>query len=197
MRNWTSDPAVIRSGFRETFHSLGDPDFGENGSGEDAERAWWRKVVERTAVSAGIDPADDLFEPCFADLFDHYAAGAAWKVFPEVEGVLREVRAAGAKMAVVSNFDRRLHRVLDELGLTGCFDLVLTSADVAARKPSPKLLHEAVRRLDGHPEKTCLVGDSEGADGGSARSAGISCFILDRPRTTLRSYLEWLSENFS
>ncbi|HVJ46302.1 MAG TPA: hypothetical protein VM511_07950, partial [Luteolibacter sp.] len=66
MRNWTSDPAVIRSGFRETFHSLGDPEFGENGSGEDAERAWWRKVVERTAVSAGIDPADDLFEPCFA-----------------------------------------------------------------------------------------------------------------------------------
>ena len=109
-RGWLTDPAIIRSGFRATFAGMGDPKFTDQASGEAAERDWWREVVVRTAVSAGVDPGHEFFESCFEDLFTHYAAGAAWKAFPEVEGVLLEARKAGYRMMVVSNFDRRLHR---------------------------------------------------------------------------------------
>jgi putative hydrolase of the HAD superfamily len=192
---WDSDEADLKRGFRETFAGLAEPDFSK-GEGDAAERVWWREVVSRTAVLAGIDPAGEKFEECFEELFEHYANGAAWKVFPEAIGVLEKLRAEDLKMAVVSNFDRRLHRVLKELGLAGYFDLVLTSADVSARKPSPKLLEVAMARFSQAPETTRLVGDSRSADGGAANAAGVKVFILDRPETTLADFGKWLGVNF-
>jgi len=98
------------------------------------------------------------------------------------------------KLAVVSNFDRRLHRVLAEHGLTEPFELILTSADVSSRKPSPVILQEAMKRLSHTPAETRLVGDSQTADGGAAAAAGVDVFILDRPRTTLVDFVRWLDE---
>jgi putative hydrolase of the HAD superfamily len=192
---WDSDEGELKRGFRDTFAGLAEPDFSK-WDGDAAERAWWREVVARTAVSAGIDPAGGKFEECFEELFEYYASGAAWSVFPEAIEVLEKLRAEDLKRAVVSNFDRRLHRVLEELGLAGWFDLVLTSADVAARKPSPKLLQVAMAKFSQSPATTRLVGDSQFADGGAATAAGVEVFILDRPETSLADFVKWLDESF-
>lgn len=191
---WEVAAADLRTSFRATFGGLGDPHFSDHMDGDSAERAWWREVVRRTGIAVGIEPEGTAFDQCFDELFQHYAAGSAWCVFPEVVDVLGERRSLGAKLAVVSNFDRRLHRVLAELGLVEYFDLVLTSADVSARKPSPILLGEAMNRLGHAPETTRLVGDSASADGGAAAAAGVGVFILDRPHTTLVDFLHWLDE---
>lgn len=194
---WEVDAVDLRRSFRATFGGLGDPHFSDHADGDAAERAWWREVVRRTGIAVGVEPEGVAFDQCFDELFEHYAAGSAWSVFPEVMEVLGEIRNRGAKLAVVSNFDRRLHRVLAELGLAECFDLVLTSADVSARKPSPILLGEAMNRLGHAPETTRLVGDSASADGGAAAAAGVGVYILDRPRTTLQDFTKWLDEDFS
>jgi len=194
---WEVEAADLRCSFRSTFGNLDDPHFSYHADGDAAERAWWREVVRRTALAVGIEPEGDDFDRCFGELFDHYAAGSAWSVFPEVTEVLDEIRSRGMKLAVVSNFDRRLHRVLAEQGLAECFDLVLTSADVSSRKPSPILLGEAMSRLGHAPGTTRLVGDSASADGGAAAAAGVEVYILDRPRTTLRDFTKWLDEDFS
>lgn len=196
-RGWETDAAVIRAGFRETFAGLGEPAFSLKDNGNAAEREWWRQVVDRTALSAGIDPAGADFADCFNGLFDHYARGDAWRPFSEVAGVLERLKGTGVKMAVVSNFDRRLHRVLEELDLAKWFDLVLTSADVRARKPSPRLLDEAMDRLGVTPAKSRLTGDSEHADGGAAKAAGVPLFLLNRPRITLTDFVNWLPKDFS
>ncbi len=194
---WETDPAAIRKSFRSTFSSLPDPDYPAHPDGDAAERAWWRRVVDATATAAGIDPAAPAFAPCFRDLFHHYARGDAWTVFPEVPAILEELRATGARMAVVSNFDLRLHQVLDELRLTRHFDLILTSACVRARKPSPLLLRAALSHFHTPPALARLVGDSGTADGGAARAAGIPAYILDRPATTLDDFTRWLqADNF-
>jgi putative hydrolase of the HAD superfamily len=194
---WVVDPSALRPAFVRAFGDVGLPEFSTSGNGETAEREWWRKVVARTAESVGVDVSRGHFESCFDGLYRHYAAGDAWRVFPEVLPVLREAGNLGFRLAVVSNFDRRLHQVLDELDLTRYFDLVLTSADVGSRKPSPVLIFEAMRRLGARPETTSIVGDSEREDGGAAKAAGVPAFILNRSGTTLRNYLEWVSENFS
>lgn len=196
-RGWETDAGAIRAGFRQTFGGLGEPAFSEKDDGDAAEREWWRQVVDRTAVSAGIDPARADFADCFNGLFDHYARGDAWRPFPEVTGVLEILKGTGVKMAVVSNFDRRLHRVLEELDLAKWFDLVLTSADVKARKPSPRLLNEAMDRLGSTSARTRLTGDSGHADGGAAEAAGVPLFLLNRPQTTLCDFVNWLRKDFS
>ena len=185
---WAAEELHLKRSFREIFAGLADPEFQDHTDGDLAERAWWRGVVRETAAAAGVEPEGEAFEECFADLFGHYAAGSAWAVFPEVRGVLEELKDCGFRMAVVSNFDRRLHRVLEELDLTRWFDLVLTSADVSARKPSPVLLQSAMRHLAVAPEHTRLVGDSQSADGGAAAAAGVEAFILNRPHTTLADF---------
>jgi len=186
---WEVGEGVLKEGFRKAFGGIGDPEFG-SGPGDDAERAWWREVVAVTAEVAGIDRRAEGFEECFQGLFDHYAAGAAWTVFPEVRQVLADLRARGFRMAVVSNFDRRLHGVLEELDLAGSFDLILTSADVSARKPSPRLLQAAMDHFGASPARSILVGDSPSADGGAATAAGVEVFLLDRPATGLNHFSE-------
>lgn len=187
-RGWAVEEAHLKQSFRKTFTGLGDPEFQDHTDGDAAEREWWRNVVRETAVAVGIEPEGGAFEGCFGDLFGHYAAGEAWVAFPEVASVLAELKGRGFRMAVVSNFDRRLHQVLEELDLTRWFDLVLTSADVSARKPSPVLLQVAMHQLAVSPQRTRLVGDSRTADGGAAAAAGVEAFILDRPHITLADF---------
>ncbi|WAC20760.1 HAD-IA family hydrolase [Luteolibacter sp. SL250] len=192
---WEVEEEILKAGFRKAFSGIGEPRFG-HGPGDDAERDWWREVVAVTAETAGIDRGAPGFGECFAALFDHYAAGSAWTVFPEVVEVLADFRKQGFRMAVVSNFDRRLHRVLEELGLAEWFDLILTSADVSARKPSPVLLQTAMNHFSVPPSHAVLVGDSRDADGGAAAAAGVRAFILDRPTTDLRSFASMVREIF-
>ncbi len=195
-RGWVVEAEDLKKSFREIFSGIGDPDFQDSGDGDAAEREWWRRVVRETALAVGVDPVGEAFEECFEDLFAHYAAGRAWAVFPEVRELLADLKGKGFKMAVVSNFDRRLHRLLEELDLTRWFDLVLTSADVSARKPSPVLLEAAMEQLSVTAGRTRLVGDSRSADGGAATAAGVEVFILDRPLQTLEAFAAGMDEYF-
>ncbi len=147
-------------------------------------------------MATGYDPGSSHFSGIFDQLFAHYASGSAWKLFPETKEVLESFRNDGVKMALVSNFDSRLDRVLGDLGIRGFFDHVLTSADVAARKPDPAILWKMLELTGADPAACCLAGDSETADGGAARSCGIDFFHIDRPATDLTAFKEWHAAKF-
>ena len=124
---------------------------------------------------------------CFEALFEHYACFTAWRVFPEAAEALDEARREGFRVAVVSNFDRRLHRILEGAGLS--FEFVLTSADARVRKPDPAIFRQALDRLDLQPAEVLHAGDSAMADVAGARAAGIEPYLLDRPCRNLRGFL--------
>lgn len=180
-----------KSAFRTAFSLAPDPEYEIHETGDRAERTWWRTVVAESAHATGIRPSRETMDTAFETLFDHYASGSAWELFPEVEQVLRSFEEQGLKMAVVSNFDLRLHRILDELGTAGYFETILTSADAAARKPSPDILHLLVEGSGIVRENGCLVGDSLEADGGAANSMEIPFYHLDRPDRTLVDFADW------
>ncbi|MBK9369213.1 MAG: hypothetical protein IPN01_23430 [Deltaproteobacteria bacterium] len=71
-------------------------------------RRFWRFVVAEATGSA--DPA--LFEAAYA----HFAKASAWRVNPGVVDALSALRAAGLKLAVLSNWDTRLPGTLAALG---------------------------------------------------------------------------------
>ncbi|WP_353568345.1 HAD-IA family hydrolase [Haloferula sargassicola] len=175
--------AELERRFRRSFATLPPPDFARAPTGDEAERAWWRSLVE-TALDRPL--ADDAF----AALFDHYAQPEAWTVFPEVAEVLERARTLGWKLAVVSNFDRRLHAILAGHGLAGHFEAIISSADAAARKPEPAIFHHALRQLGVAPEQALHAGDSLPLDVEAAVSCGIRAIHIDRPLTTLRAVFE-------
>jgi len=141
------------------------------------ELDWWRVVV-RASFGAGADhPA---FEDCFQALYRHYADGRAWAVFPDVAPALRELRARGLRLAVVSNFDGRLPGLLADLALASLLDAVVWSTLAGAAKPSAPIFHCAERALAVPVHMICHVGDDLDADVRGARAAGAVAVHLHR-----------------
>lgn len=103
--------------------------------------------------------------------------------YPEVAGALADLRAAGLRIAVVSNWDCSLPGVLSEVGLGGAVDTVVLSAEVGAAKPDPRIFAVALERLRRRAAEALFVGDSPETDVGGARAAGIRAVLLDRSGT--------------
>ena len=89
------------------------------------------------------------------------------------------------KLGVISNFDGRLHGILDDLGIMSCFDLVVSSSDVGVWKPSPEIFEVALRRAECNARHALHVGDEPAADWHGAGRAGMQVFELQRPEVSL------------
>ena len=108
-------------------------------------------------------------------------AGLRFRAFDEVPDVLRALRARGARLIVVSNWDVSLHGVLRDTGLADLLDGVLTSAEERISKPDPRIFERALQLAGGvSPEQAWHVGDDLGADVGGAQTAGIAPVLVDR-----------------
>jgi putative hydrolase of the HAD superfamily len=179
------EPDAIREAFPRAFARADPPDYERHENGHLAEQAWWRGVVEATLGQAVSDEA-------FETVFDHYAQGNAWRAFEEVGAVLGRCHELGLRCVVISNFDRRLHAILSDLGLTDGFEHIVTSADARARKPSSGIFANALGQLDLDAGRILHVGDSEQADFQGAAATGIRSYLLQRPTNDLRDFLRWV-----
>jgi putative hydrolase of the HAD superfamily len=112
--------------------------------------------------AAEVDLAPGSFAPQFV-------AALEIEDEPGARRACRELRAAGLRLAVVSNWDVGLHDHLARLGLAALVDTVVASADVGVAKPDPAIFVEALRRLGVAAEHAVHVGDGpEDADGAGA-----------------------------
>ena len=102
--------------------------------------------------------------------------------FPDARDALVRVRAAGARVVVVSNWDVSLADVLERVGLAPLLHGVVTSAAAGARKPDPAIFRCALALADVEPGRVVHVGDSAGEDVAGARAAGIRAVLLHRGR---------------
>ena len=195
-RGHNVDENSWKRAFKTAFLQTPDPVYVLPSKGDSVEREWWRTVVTNAAIATGFQIKNLHFDEIFNQLFDHYSAGSAWKLFPETRVVLESLRNENTRMVVVSNFDSRLGRVLLELGIREYFDHVLTSADVGARKPDPSILRKMFELTGADPSVCCLAGDSKMADGGAAGAAGIAFFPIERPRSNLADFRDWHTSNF-
>ena len=89
------------------------------------------------------------------------------------------MRALGLKVALVSNYDGRLHRVVAELGLRPYFDAVLASSEVGWAKPSPRIYAAALDALGVAPAEALMVGDRQREDVEGATAAGLRALLYD------------------
>jgi len=143
-------------------------------TGERHERHRWQTIVQQV-----FDDIEDS-AGCFDALFAHFGRPAAWHCFPDVSPVLKDLRRKGYKLGIASNFDRRLHGVLNGLSIGGLFELRAVSSEVGYRKPS-RHFFAAVEQLAGVPaHRILMVGDDVENDITAARHAGMSAVPIDR-----------------
>jgi putative hydrolase of the HAD superfamily len=107
-------------------------------------------------------------------------ASLRFELMPDALPALDALDAAGARLAVVSNWDYDLPSVLAGLGVADRFAAVQTSAGAGAAKPDPAIFLSALARLGAAPAQAVHCGDSPRFDCAGARAAGIEAVLIDR-----------------
>lgn len=135
-----------------------------------------RLLIER-AVPENTN--DELLERCFLDFKKHYKEHSAdnTKPYDGIIPVLREIKAKGIKLAVVSNKADFAVQTLVEEYFQGLFDFAVGEREGIRRKPCPDSVNEAIRVLDASPDEVVYVGDSE-VDIETSRNAGVNCVAV-------------------
>ena len=168
-------PEVVEKRFRAAFKASPAPCYLPQADGHTAERSWWRALVlEATQI-----PDSESFALLFDQLFAHYEQPSAWQLYPDTLPFLREA-SAKYRLAVVSNFDDRLHPILNGLGLSPFLEVALSSSEAQSQKPDSKIFEMALAKLALPPEEVLHIGDSRKADYEGAFKAGLQAFHLQR-----------------
>lgn len=154
-----------------------DPSRDRFSSHPEGERGWWMRLLERMCEHLGAAPPSRF---AAAELFHRFGSGDAYEVYPEVPGVLAALREQGLKLGVVSNWDHRLPKVLEELGLAPLLDAIVYSAAVGAEKPDRRIFLYALGELGVEPGEALHVGDGRLEDVEGAVAAGMLALHLTR-----------------
>lgn len=101
-----------------------------------------------------------------------------WCRRPGVTRTLEQLRAAGVKLGVLSDYPAQ--QKLEALGLAGYFSPVLCTTDreINALKPDPRGFRHACDVWGLLPEEVLYVGDRPEVDGAGASAAGLPCVIV-------------------
>ena len=141
------------------------------------EPDFWQGFLNR--VRSFLD-GGTVSAAAFERLAIHFRTPASWTVYEDVLSTLEELSRRDFKLAVVSNWDSFLPKLLAALDLDRFFPVVAVSAIEETGKPDPEIFHRACRRLGIAPDEALHVGDSVAEDLEGARGAGLSAFLLDR-----------------
>jgi putative hydrolase of the HAD superfamily len=107
-------------------------------------------------------------------------AALHFRAYPDAAPALRELRARGLRLVVVSNWDASLHERLAETGLAPLVDGAVASAEIGHAKPDGAIFAHALA-LAGAPAAAALhAGDSPDADVGGALAAGLRAVLVAR-----------------
>jgi putative hydrolase of the HAD superfamily len=180
------DAGALERAFRAAWKQAMPPEE-TTGPRPDDDRTWWRGLVEQVLDRVGGDASIDrgVF---FTELWEEFAKPGVWELFPETHAVVSKM-ANRHRLGVLSNFDSRLHTILNHLGLAHFFEHVVVSSEVGVEKPSARMFGEALDRFDVRAEEVLHVGDEPEADWRGAREAGLRVFELRRPENSLRDLL--------
>ena len=169
------NPAALENGFRSAWKTVPRlPDV--PGPRPDDGKSWWHHVVLKTFENAGakLDPFEDFFDA----VYQEFSLPDIWRLEPGALDLLQDLRRAGFRLGIISNFDLRLYEILRHLGVSSLFEQTIVSSQVGADKPSPRIFEEALQRFQVGPAELLHVGDDKVADGDGAQAVGMQTFIL-------------------
>lgn len=187
LRRW--DPDIIRTA--EQRHglppgSLTAVAFGDTallqeaitGRLDDAE--WRAEIVSRLAGVHGHA----------AELVVQDWSEPTGEVVPEVLQIVRELRATGTKVGLLTNATTRLTEDLRRLDLDGELDVIVGTAGLGVAKPDHRAFRTACHELGARPEDCVFVDDTPRNVRAAAALRMRAHQFVDAPR--LRGYLNRL-----
>jgi len=100
--------------------------------------------------------------------------------FPDAIPALSELRERGLTVVIASNWDCSLPDWLRPAGILELVDGVVTSAEVGAAKPNPRVFQRALGLAGVEPGEALHVGDKVDNDVEGAAAAGVRGVLIQR-----------------
>jgi phosphonatase-like hydrolase len=162
-----------------------------------------RLLLERAGRAGVAEAAPQVHADFQKRMIHHYQTSDMVCPMPGAEEVFRELRGRGIAVALDTGFDREtLDVIVDRLGWEGAIDTSVASDEVPNGRPSPDLIHAAMRATNVTESRLVgKVGDSvsdieEGLAAGCGLVAAVLCV---RTREVVAQYpsvhaIETLSE---
>ena len=138
-----------------------------------------RRRLREFLPAVGIGYAEQRLDEIFEGYLRAYEA--AWRAFPDVDGALTALTAAGLTLAVLTNGTvEQQSAKLARCGLAGRVGPLFTAEDLGVAKPDPSAFRLCCDRLGLAPDAVLSVGDRHDLDVLPARAAGLRAVHLDR-----------------
>ena len=100
--------------------------------------------------------------------------------FDDAAPVLDALAERGLVVGMITNIDSDGAGLAASIGLTGRLDVIVTSSEVQAEKPSRRIFDEALRRAGVDARDAVHVGDQPTTDIDGALGAGLAAVLIDR-----------------
>ncbi|WP_413520880.1 phosphoglycolate phosphatase [Psychrobacter glacincola] len=129
-----------------------------NGSRMLVERALVGKieVLDGELTKEDVDHAEQVFFDAYSNM-----GGSKTIAYPDVDGGLKKLQAAGFKLALVTNKPIRfVPKILQFFGWQDLFSEVLGGDSLSVKKPDPAPLLHVCEALDVTPAQAIMIGDS-------------------------------------
>jgi len=112
-------------------------------------------------------------------LVENTQDSANWdQILPGTRKALERIRRQYA-IAVISNADGRIDRVLTRCGIADCFQSITDSGNLGHEKPHPAIFAAALGEMKAEPAESLYVGDVYSVDYLGARNSGMDAVLFD------------------
>ncbi len=148
-----------------------------------------RLLIER-AVPQGLESGEiDRIHQEFMEYYKLHCADKT-KPYAGIVELIRALRSAGCRTAVVSNKADAAVQELCEQYFPGLFDFALGERPGIARKPAPDSVYEVLKQFGVEQRDAVYIGDSD-VDFDTAKNSGLDCISVTwgfRSEAFLREY---------
>jgi len=139
---------------------------------------WWHEVIYGTFHEF----ERDTITPIAEDLYRYYATAEPYYVFPDVLPFVEKVKSLNIKLAIISNYDKRLPGILDELRISHFFEKIITSEEAKVSKPDPAIFEFCLKQCNirARPENLLHIGDDLDKDYKGAKNLNWNGLVIKR-----------------
>ncbi|HJT15963.1 MAG TPA: HAD family hydrolase [Thermoanaerobaculia bacterium] len=138
-----------------------------------------RSFFDLVFEEAGIEVSDRT-AAAMQDVLAYHKVHNLWENVPDfVKPALRELRADGYKLAVVSNANGTVQKLFERVGLAPLVDMIFDSQIEGMEKPDPRFFELAITRSGARAHATVHVGDFYNIDVVGARRASLLPVLVD------------------
>jgi HAD superfamily hydrolase (TIGR01662 family) len=133
-----------------------------------------RTIIERMGGSG------DRVAAAARDIYDEWSACHHFSLYDDVPDVLRDLRARGITIGLISNTQRCLASFQSHFALDGLFAVTVSSAAHGYMKPHPSIFQAALQQAGASAGESVMVGDSLDHDIAGARRLGMRAVLVSR-----------------